>query len=354
MGRHGAHGEDARRNRGKHEPETAPESDTPPDTPREPADASTSTPRETVGRRLRPEESAITEPPTGFLGSGWSTTAELSEPVWPEDRRGSRGRLKPVLLAVAAVAMVAGGTVAGIQMVSDPASSATDCPVAGCLAAASNQPEPYIALTEPAEEPPPTRRAESEGETDLPSAPAPVTTPRHADPTMRARPAPRPTGAPAPRRSPSARPTGEPGPAPTMTEEAVISDTRPRTPAAPTDPPVSDPPADPSASAEPAVVSGGATVTLGFDVVKEKGPAYTAQLVVAAGEALDGVTLSLPVGGEVTSVRGAGWRQTGDTLVIEPARTLEAGEKLVVTFNAYGRARAPRTCQSTQGDCVVV
>lgn len=354
MGRHGAHGEDARRNRGKHEPEPAPESDAPPNAPREPADASMGTPHEAVGRRLRPEESAITEPPTGFLGSGWSTTTELSEPVWPEDERRPRGRLRLALLAVAAVAAVAGGTVAGIRMVSGPASSVTDCPAAGCLAAASNQPEPYIALTEPAEEPPPTSRAESEGETDLPSAPAPVTTPRHTGPTTQARPAPRPTGTHAPRRSPSARPSGEPGPTPTMTEEAVISDTRPRTPSAPTDPPVSDPPADPSASAEPAVVSGGAAVTLGFGVVKEKGPAYTAQLVVAAGEALDGVTLSLPVGGEVTSVRGAGWRQTDDTLVIESARTLEAGEKLVVVFNAYGRAQAPRTCRSTQGDCVVV
>ncbi|OUC95909.1 hypothetical protein, partial [Streptosporangium minutum] len=95
-------------------------------------------------------------------------------------------------------------------------------------------------------------------------------------------------------------------------------------------------------------------VTVDFGVVQEKEEVYTAKLTVTAGEKVTGLALSLPVGGEVDSVTGAGWQQDGDTLVLEPDRDLEVGESLVLTFTAHGRAQAPRTCRSTRGECAVV
>ncbi|MFC7648296.1 hypothetical protein ACFQX6_53500 [Streptosporangium lutulentum] len=108
---------------------------------------------EPIGRRLRPEESAVTQPQTGFLGSGWSAESELSDPVWPKKERRSGGRTKMTLLAVAAVAVVLGGTVVGVQVMTSPAGSSTDCPPGGCVVAASNQPAPQAETTEPDGEP---------------------------------------------------------------------------------------------------------------------------------------------------------------------------------------------------------
>lgn len=340
MGRHGEHGENAPRGRGKPEPESAPE----PVTRDEP-----------TGRRLRPEESAITEPPEGFLGSGWSATTQLSDPLWPDEERRPGGRVKMALLAVAAVIVVLGGTVMGIQAMSGPAGSATDCSPGQCLAGASNRPEPYIPLTEPADGPPPAEEPPApEDSAGTTSAPAPAPTPQRAGRTSGTGPRPTPTATRTSRRPQPAHPSGGPRPTPSATGESVVTDTRTHAPAVTTEPSATaEPTADPSAASGTPAPVGGAAVTVGFGLVKEKEQLYTAELVVAAQQRLDRLTLSVPVGGRVASVSGADWRQTGHTLVIESVRALDAGENLVVTFTAYGEVQPPRTCQSTQGDCVM-
>ncbi|MEV7012759.1 hypothetical protein [Streptosporangium sp. NPDC051022] len=391
MGRHGGHGENAPRKRGKREPEPIPDS-APHSIPHAAPDSATHTtagfashtvpdatlhaaphfdildsgapgpglPEESIGRRLRPEESATAAPRGGFLGSGWSASSEPSDPVWPDERRRPRGRAKLTLLAAAAVVAVLGGTVAGIQLVGSPADSATVCPPGGCVAGASNQPAPETSLTESAEESPPveepTPDEKAESDTDTSPVPTPTTTPRRVAPrTQGTKSTVEPTAAPTPRRTQPAQPTAEPEPTPDSTNESLVSTTRPRpldTPGtvAPTTVPTTAPTAEPSTPVAPA----GAAVKVGFGLVRDRGQAYTAQLVVTSDERLNGLTLRVPVSGEVTSVTGAGWDQVGDTLVLESPRNLGAGEDLVVTFTADGQARTPRSCQSSQGDCVVV
>ncbi|MEV8633480.1 hypothetical protein AB0395_17655 [Streptosporangium sp. NPDC051023] len=346
MGRHGGHGEDAPRSRGKREPESVPQ----PETRDEP-----------IGRRLRPEESAVTEPTKGFLGSGWSAESELSDPVRPDREHRRKGRAKLALLTAAAVAMLLGGSVAGIQLMSGPADSTTACPPGGCVAGASNQPAPETLLTEeeppPSEEPPaseepvPTEKpAEGKRDTDTPPPPAPVTTPRHVGRTPGAKPSPTPRATHTPRRTQQAQPTEEPVPTPEPTGEALVSGNQTHGPSEPSGAPAPTPTPAPTSTAP----ASGAGVTVGFGLVKEKDQVYTAQLVIATDEKLDGLTLKVPIGGAVTSVTGATWKQVGDTLVIESTENLNEGEHLVVTFTADGQARTPQTCQSSPGNCVVV
>lgn len=345
MGRHGGHDQQAPRNRGRREPEPTPE----PDYRDEP-----------IGRRLRPEESAVTEPRAGFLGSGWSATSELSDSVWPEEKRRSGGRVRTLVLAVAAVAVVLGGTVAGVQMLGSPAGSTADCPPSGCRAETPDQSEPYptdlAGTADQTGEPTPSQESETaeKGETD--PAPTPAATRSRTGRTSTADPTPTPTATRA-RRTEPARPTERPEPEPSRTGQSLVTDTRTQDPAHTPDatqPPDPQPsiPDDPGTPNPPA--AGGAAITVDFGVVTEKAEVYTAELVVTAGERLTDLTLSLPVGGEVTSVSGAGWEQNGDTLVIGPAASLEAGENLVLTFTAQGRAQAPRSCWSTRGECSVV
>ncbi|WP_433243952.1 hypothetical protein ACQPYK_40785 [Streptosporangium sp. CA-135522] len=341
MGRHGGHGEDAPRNRGKREPAPAPE----PDYLDEP-----------IGRRLRPEESAVTEPRTGFLGSGWSNTTELSDPVWPEEKRRSGGRVKTVVLAIAAVAVVLGGTVAGVQLLSSPAGSTADCPVGGCLAETPGRPNPYPTdqpdPAEQSEEPAPSEEPDKAGKKTATPVPTPTITRRRTGRTFTARPTPTPERTRAPRRTQPPRPTEEPEPQPDPTDQSAVTDTRTQDPAH--TPTATEPPSQPSPTAPETPAAGGAPVTVGYDLVKERQEVYTAKLVVTTGDRITGLTLSLPVGGEVTSLTGAEWKQDGDTLILEPSGGLEAGEDLVLTFTAYGRAQAPQTCRSTRGECTVL
>ncbi len=350
MGRHGGPGESAPRNRGKREPETAPDSAPRSDTRDDP-----------IGRRLRPEESAVTDPRAGFLGSGWSATSELSDPVWPDGEGKPGRRLRTVLLAVAAVAVVLGGTVVGIQLTGSTTGS-TECSPGACVAGASNQPDPDISITDPGEdpsstdEPTPTGKPAKEADVDASVTPAPVSTPRRLGRTSGAKPSPTPTATRAPRRTRTTEPTADPQPTPDPTGEALISDTQPHKPLETSGAdPSAAPNATPTSGASPSAPSaGGAAVTVDFGLVKEKGQTYTAQLVVTTDRRLDDLTVRVPVSGEVTSVTGANWSQNGDTLVIESADALGEDRNLVVTFTADGRATTPQTCQSAQGDCVVV
>ncbi|MFD8529878.1 hypothetical protein ACFV0L_20915 [Streptosporangium canum] len=345
MGRHGGHEQDAPRSRGKREPEPTPE----PDYRDEP-----------IGRRLRPEESAVTEPRTGFLGSGWSDPSDLSDPVWPDEKRRPGRRIRTVLLAVAAVAVVLGGTVAGVQVLGGPAGSSADCPPGGCAAETPGGSESYpTGLTDPADQTgEPTSSGEPErAEKDKATpAPTPSATRQQSGRTSSA-PTPTPKATRAPRRTEPARPTREPETEPSTTGESLITDTgrQDSTPTqAATQPPVPQPSQTSVPETPETPAAGGAAVTVDFGVVQEKEEVYTAKLTVTAGEKVTALALSLPVGGEVDSVTGAGWTQDGDTLVLEPGRDLAAGESLAITFIAYGRAQAPRTCRSAVGECAVI
>ncbi|MEU1731001.1 hypothetical protein [Streptosporangium sp. NPDC020145] len=322
-----------------------------------------------IGRRLRPEESAITEPAKGFLGSGWSATTELSEPVWPGEERKPRRRVRTMLLTAVAVVAVLGGSAAAIQLTSGSADSTTACPPGGCAAASSERPAPEDSLTDPEDPTPPGEEAEEPAEeptgeptgkpggteTRPPRTPAPVATAHRADrtpetpetPEAKARPTPK-TGH-TPRRTEQAQPSDDPEPTPEPTGEALVTGERPHTPG--------ESPGVPETSATPAptpTTPAASGVTVGFGLVKEKTQAYTAQLVIAADGKLDGLTLKVPVGGEITSLHGADWKQEGGILVLDSGQNLDPGENLVVTFSADGQSSTPKTCQSPQADCVVI
>ncbi|SNT62743.1 hypothetical protein SAMN05216276_109320 [Streptosporangium subroseum] len=358
MGRHAEHGEDASSSRGKRRSKDTPE-------PGNPDGA--------IGRRLRPEESAIVETRTGFLGSGWSSAeTELSDSVRPEERRRSGGR-KMMLLAVAAMIVVLGGTVVGVQVMTSPAGSSTDCPPGGCVLAASNQPVPQAETGEPAGDPAfgeePDREPGKQGEPE--ATPTPEATRRSGAVVS----APSPTRAPKATRAPrsaAAEPlsTGARSPAdgPELADEPESAD-RPEESPEPSSSPVSGPleadetdaPAQPPVDTAPAPAqtseapapNGPATIRVGAGVVREKSREYTVRLVVTAGQRVNGLRLSLPVSGRVSSVSGAAGKQIGDTLVIESGKDLEPGEDLIVNFTARGRAEIPQTCESGQGECSV-
>ncbi|GAA3420516.1 hypothetical protein GCM10018952_63980 [Streptosporangium vulgare] len=361
MGRHGGNGDEASPNRGKREPESAPE----PGWRDEP-----------IGRRLRPEESVATETRTGFLGSGWSSKSELSDSSdasttfdpWPEDEERSGGRIRKTVLIVAAVAVVLGGTVIGVRALTG-SGSPVDCPPAGCVAAASNQPVPEAdtgdepVSEEPSEEPPPEDEPSEAGDkTPKPgdgrarSTPAPertstrgggggTSTPRPT-PTRKATRAPVDTDEP----SPSDEPADDPSPS--LTQEPLVVGDRTPPPGEPLSSTGPDPvPSETTSSAFP--LAGGAAITVGADIVRDRSRSYTVELVVAASESVERLKVSVPVSGEVTSVNGADWEQVGDKLLIESPEGLGADEELVVTFTASGEAEIPRSCQSDQGECAV-
>ncbi|MEU7989017.1 hypothetical protein AB0B56_29545 [Streptosporangium canum] len=280
--------------------------------------------------------------------------------MWPDEKRRPGRRIRTVLLAVAAVAVVLGGTVAGVQVLGGPAGSSADCPPGGCAAETPGGSESYpTGLTDPADQTgEPTssgepERAEKDKTTPVPT---PAVTRQQTGRTSSA-PTPTPKATRAPRRTEPARPTREPETEPSTTGESLITDTgrQDSTPTqATTQPPVPQPSQTSVPETPETPAAGGAAVTVDFGVVQEKEEVYTAKLTVTAGEKVTGLALSLPVGGEVDSVTGAGWTQDGDTLVLEPGRDLEAGESLAITFTAYGRAQAPRTCRSAVGECAVI
>lgn len=275
MGRHAEHGEDASSSRGKRRSKATPE-------PGNPDGA--------IGRRLRPEESAVVETPTGFLGSGWSSAeTALSDPVRPEEERRSGGR-KMMLLAVAAMIVVLGGTVVGVQVMTSPAGSSTDCPPGGCVLAASNQPVPQAETGEPAGDPTsgeePDQEPGKQGEQGRSeAAPTPEATRRSGAVS-----APSPTRAPKATRAPRsavAEPlsTGAHSPAdgPRLADEPEPADRPEESPEpssspasgpleadetdAPAQPPVDTAPA-PAQTSEAPAPNGPATIRVGVDLVR--------------------------------------------------------------------------------------
>ncbi|WP_433365806.1 hypothetical protein [Streptosporangium sp. CA-115845] len=298
----------------------------------------------------------ITETQTGFLGSGWTSESEPSV-TWPEDEERSGGRLKTTLLIVAAVAVVLGGTVFGIRALTGSEGSAADCPPAGCVTAASNQPEPRpdpVGGTELTEEPVPADEPEETGDETAEATPTPTPTSTRTGGGVTSTPKPTATrkATRAPLASDEPSPTDEPEPTPTS-EPLIVGDHR--TPTPEQSPSTTAPAPVPTGTFEaPVPAAGGAMIMVGAALVRSRAQSYTVELVVAADESVENLKVSVPVNGTVSSVSGADWEQLDDSLVIDSPEGLEAGEELVVVFTASGDAEVPETCQSDRGECAVV
>ncbi|MEV4221417.1 cellulose binding domain-containing protein [Nonomuraea sp. NPDC049725] len=313
---------------------------------------------------------AWAEAESGFLGSGWSSDGEQPAEPEPSSRRGRRkppkdpydapsgGRGKLALLSVAAVAIVLGGTVAGVKLMSS--GGAADCPGGACAAVqASNQPGPAVSKP-PAEDPEPVADPAEEPVEDEPTEKESEA----ADP-----PAPKATNAPVqPRRTPS------PTPKPTKTKskqaqepveepvDEIIEEIPTETPSEETSPlgdadgrPRQDSTTQPAPTATTQLAAGGSSVRVDFDVVKQGLTGYTAAVNVRNSSAgpLTALTLSLPVRGRVTDVDGATWTQDGNLLIVDLSATIASGDSSEITVKALGKAGQPRSCGMVGGECSV-
>ncbi|MEU8174642.1 hypothetical protein AB0C14_17335 [Microbispora hainanensis] len=103
-----------------------------------------------------------------------------------------------------------------------------------------------------------------------------------------------------------------------------------------------------------ALVAGGPAVQVGFTVTDRGAGGYTARLAIRnEGPDLPAWTIRLAVGGQVTSVQGAGWRQQGDTLTLTSRTGLDQGGTLTLTIRADGASAAPADCVLSEGRCEV-
>ncbi|GAA2774655.1 hypothetical protein [Nonomuraea dietziae] len=319
---------------------------------------------------------------TGFLGAGgwdegpagWdeepgdkgSRRRGRRRPSAPPREAASGGRGKVAILSVAAVAIVLGGTVVGVRMVG----SSEKTPTAGKVSV--TQAPPSIS-DEPEPEPEPdaaegTEEAPVAGGTEEPSEEPSETRNVRPRPTATASArAPRRTSTPRPtvKNTPRSTPEDDFAPSEEPTASAEPSGMREADNTAP--PPVSDVEPGPTATSQVgsgttsstnstrSTARGGAAVNVTFDVVRQRLAGYTAELRVVneSGKALADLTVSVPVDGTVSAVRGAQWSQDGQLLVIQPDADLEAGEAVQITFTADGTATEPQTCGMVGGECTV-
>ncbi|MEV7806217.1 hypothetical protein AB0O28_25055 [Microbispora sp. NPDC088329] len=100
--------------------------------------------------------------------------------------------------------------------------------------------------------------------------------------------------------------------------------------------------------------AGGPAVRVGITVTRRAGSGYTARLAVRnEGPALPAWTIRLAVGGQVTAVEGADWRQQGNTLILSSQTALGEGGTLTLTVRADGASAAPADCVLSEGRCEV-
>ncbi|WP_431900751.1 hypothetical protein [Nonomuraea sp. bgisy101] len=312
---------------------------------------------------------------TAFLGSagwgddnaGWDDDPEDKSSRRRRGRRrpdaetrepGQKGRGKIALLSVAAVAIVLGGTVVGVRMVS----SSGEAPKAGAVSSSkpapsvseTAEPEPGVEVSEPATDDgavaePTEEPSEEPSATKVVSRPRPTATAAEREPrrTTTPRPTTRPTKPPV---IEDGDPTEEPTPSadPSNMQEADATG-QPGVP----DPVTSS--TSGTGSGSGSTGSGGAAVNVTFDVVRQRLAGYTAELQVVneSARALTDWTVSVPVVGTVSAVQGAQWMQDGGLLVIQPGTTLAAGESVQVTFTALGRPDNPESCGLVGGECTV-
>ncbi|MEU5862364.1 hypothetical protein ABZ815_14385 [Nonomuraea sp. NPDC047529] len=339
---------------------------------------------------------AWAEAETGFLRSGWSSDQDLDELDETDESRGRRrggrrrssggggdgggdddglnaptgggrgrgkgngngnnkGRL--ALLSVAAVAVVLGGTVAGVKLMSSSGDPGT-CADASCAAVHTSTSPSTATVSDPTDEEEP-----SEEPTDEPSEDEDASTPSDAPtttaPTYGNRP-PRRSSAPTPtptrtRPKPSTKPTRAPEPPP---EEAITeTPTDDATTVGNTDGGVV-PTVGSSTVPEPTSTAGyggsGGSVNV-RQTVKQRLTAYSATLRVTnqSQAPLDNATFSLPVEGRVTNVNGGAWTQDGDLLIIDLSGSLAAGDSVDVTYSATGKAQEPGACGLVGGECAI-
>ncbi|MFI6598032.1 hypothetical protein ACIBHX_17385 [Nonomuraea sp. NPDC050536] len=305
---------------------------------------------------------------TGFLGSGWAD--EELPPEEPSGRRRGRrkppnrdsvdappsGRGKVALLSVAAVVVVLGGTVVGVKMMGASADLAK-CPGGKCAAVqASNQPGPQVSTSAPVEDSdtPTEEPTTTESDSPAPTATTGTQVPRR---TQVPQPVPTPTKKVKVKTSatPTRKPTQQDAPVPTDTP----SDDSPTATDAPTATTSSDtggfPTGNPNPTATVQPGSNAGSVNLTYDVVRRGLVGFTAKLNVtnSASNALSAATVSIPVAGKVLDVRGAGWSQDGDLLILDVSSTLAAGDSINVTIDATGSSTAPQTCGLVGGDCSI-
>ncbi|MFI6323876.1 hypothetical protein ACIBG8_40560 [Nonomuraea sp. NPDC050556] len=301
---------------------------------------------------------------TSFLASGWSGQEDLGgdggEPPsrrrrgrkrpprdeW-NDRPTSGGRTRLALLGVAAVAVVLGGTVAGVKIMSS--SSETPAPsVANPSISLSVTPE--TEETEPAEDP--TEDASPEADA---AAPTPTATATAPAPRRSATPTPTPT-----KTKKKAQPTSDPDPTPTQSDTPTTEETQPQTL---TDDDVSVPPTgsatdpvpSPTTESQSGGGSAGPSVSVTLDVTKQLVAGYTAELVVVndSAKTLRSLTLSVPVGGEVYDVKGADWTQDGDLLILDLSGAVRSGEAVTLDISAKGAPQQPENCGLVGGHCLI-
>ncbi|MGP3956054.1 hypothetical protein ACTWPT_08660 [Nonomuraea sp. 3N208] len=321
---------------------------------------------------------AWAEAETGFLGSGWSADSGLDEPDERKGRRGRRnagrggghgggrgddevlaaasggGKGRVALLSVAAVAVVLGGTVAGVKLMSSTGAPAK-CEGTTCAAAqttgqpgpAVSDPAPEETETEPEEEPVEEETAPSE-------TPTPTTSyiPRTPRRTTSATPTPTPTRT---RVKKSTTPT------PTQTSDAPVEEAVTVSPSE--DPGSLDESDTPTVSATPDPTADAGTFNSGGSGgsvnvrqrISQRMTTYRADMTFSntSREQLDNPTVSVPVEGRVLSVSGAEWTQDGDLLILDLQGSLAAGDSTDVSFTATGYGQEAETCGMVTGECVV-
>ncbi|MFG1945108.1 hypothetical protein [Nonomuraea sp. NPDC048826] len=319
---------------------------------------------------------AWAEAETGFLDSGWSGDGQGD----PEPRRG-RGRRKPpkdpdkldapsggrgrlALLSVAAVAVVLGGTVAGVKMLGSGGEEG--CPGGRCAAVqGSGQPGPQVSDPVEDEEPEPVEDEEAPAD----------------DATEETRPEPTRsnTYSPAPRRttSPTPKPTRTKSKAPAEDEQidepAVDEITEDEVTEEPTDeestlddvgngtvptqgvPQPTATPTSETASQSRPLSGGAAAVNVRFNVERQQLAGYTATMSVTndSAQTLNSFTLSMPVRGKVLKVEGVEWTQDGNLLIVDISTPIATGDTAELTISAKGRAGMPKSCGLVGGECAV-
>ncbi|MGP3911199.1 hypothetical protein [Nonomuraea sp. 10N515B] len=318
---------------------------------------------------------AWAETETGFLGSGWSAD---SGPYEPEEHKGRRGRRKGgrgggrgddevpapasgagkgrvALLSVAAVAVVLGGTVAGVKLMSSSGAPAK-CEGTTCAAAQTTSGQPGPAVSDPAPE---------ETETEPEEEPVEEETTPSETPTPTASYVPR-----TPRRTTSAKPTPTktrvkktttPTPTPTQSSEAPVEDGVTVSPS--DDPSALDEGGTATVSATPQPTADAGTLNSGGSAgalnvkqtINQRLTTYRADMTLSntSQEKLDNPTVSVPVEGQVLSVSGAEWTQDGDLLILDLSGSLAVGDSAKVSFTATGRGQEAQACGMVGGECVV-
>ncbi|MBO3746301.1 hypothetical protein J5X84_09515 [Streptosporangiaceae bacterium NEAU-GS5] len=101
--------------------------------------------------------------------------------------------------------------------------------------------------------------------------------------------------------------------------------------------------------------AGASHVTVEFRVLSDSGDRYSARLVVQndGSDALTGVTVEIPVSGEVTMASVPDWSQRDDGTLVLTIDDLDGGDMTVIRFRASGSSSVPGTCTLSTGECAV-